>query len=324
MEHYTNDELIEFIRLDAPILKDKNINRSKKSLAIIGQLIMLSGLDENKKNGYVYRTNEELANDVETDESTLRRLTTRLEEGNYIVRKAGSRANNKASEYILNWKMISDIIPDYAMKTPTPKDVSATPEVPPQTMRSATPEMMAELTNAIKVLTLEIRSLHETLEELKVKTPTPKVPPSETDIDIDIEKDIDIETDIYNKNNIIENNNKNILREESYEVGDDGFDFYINFNYVLSKVETSEELQKLKRQIDQERRRMNPNPNGQYTLLLEQLIKEKEEELAVPTEKGTFNLDRMLQRKEEEEDARLARQVASQSMLSATIDDLPF
>lgn len=131
--------------------------------------------------------------------------------------------------------------------------------------------------------------------------------------------------------NELENNEelfKNIkpLEEVSKGTEDDGFDFQIKFSYDLSKTKTMKELQSLKNKIEQERKRMKPNPNGYYTQLLEKLVKEKEEELT-PTDQVSFStksLNRELQDREELEEARLASQVANMSMFSEPIDDFPF
>lgn len=131
--------------------------------------------------------------------------------------------------------------------------------------------------------------------------------------------------------NELENNEelfKNIkpLEEVSKGTEDDGFDFQIKFSYDLSKTKTMKELQSLKNKMEQERKRMKPNPNGYYTQLLEKLVKEKEEELT-PTDQVSFStksLNRELQEREELEEARLASQVANMSMFSEPIDDFPF
>lgn len=196
MEQCSNEELIEMIGLDAPILADKNITKSKKALAIVGRLIMLSSLEENKKTGYVYRSNADLAADVDTDESTLRRLLRILENRGYVERRAGNRADNRASIYYLNWNKVNDVVPPYVKNSSTP---SATP--------SATPSV-EEVLNA---LSLEINEIKETLKRLEELVATPSSTPSSEKlpppvIDIVIDKEIDInKSEIINSNDIKDN-----------------------------------------------------------------------------------------------------------------------
>lgn len=214
MEQYTNEELIEMIGLDAPILADKNVTKSKKALAIIGRLIMLSSLEENKKTGYVYRSNADLAADVDTDESTLRRLLKILENRGYVERRAGNRADNRASIYYLNWNKVNDVVPPYVQNSSTP---SATP--------LSTPLSTPSVEEVLNALSLEIKEIKETLKRLEEMVATPSSTPSATPsseklpppvIDIVIDKEIDIK-----KSEIIYSNDiKDNIEEKPFAIKD--------------------------------------------------------------------------------------------------------
>lgn len=66
---------------------------------VMGQLIIYSGLDEAKENdGWFYRSNDDLCNDVECDKKTLITAVNRLFDYGFIDRRAGSRTTG-ASEY---------------------------------------------------------------------------------------------------------------------------------------------------------------------------------------------------------------------------------
>ena len=97
MEKFTVEELLDVL----PIGFKESRNFSPKQKIVMGQLRMLNGLDESKRNGYCYRSNEDLCNDCDIkSEHTLIAAVRKLEVTGLISRKKGSRADG-ASEYIV-------------------------------------------------------------------------------------------------------------------------------------------------------------------------------------------------------------------------------
>jgi hypothetical protein len=142
---------------------------------------------------------------------------------------------------------------------------------------------------------------------------------------VEISKDKFSKDENIKEENDINNDNIITLKEDFLKPinnnikEDDGFDFYYKHYYEIDQIKNKKELEELINKIEEDRKIMKPNPNGEHTILLNKLLQEKEEELS-PKKEETF----VYQDREAMEDARLARQVASQSMFSEPIDDLPF
>ena len=101
---FTVEELLDVL----PIGFKESRNFSKKQKIVMGQLRMLNGLDESKRNGYCYRSNVDLCNDCGIEsEHTLIAAVRKLEVNGLISRKKGSRADG-ASEYIIFEDKLND------------------------------------------------------------------------------------------------------------------------------------------------------------------------------------------------------------------------
>ena len=73
---------------------------TKKQKVILGQMVIYSGLEQYKVDGYFYRSNKDLCNDCGITEKTLITGLLKLEQLGYISRRTGIRG--KASEYTVN------------------------------------------------------------------------------------------------------------------------------------------------------------------------------------------------------------------------------
>lgn len=96
MVKFSNDEVLDVLSDD---LKADN-RLTKKQKILLGQLIIYSGLNKYKEDGYFFRSNADLCNDCGITEKTLISGIVKLESLGYISRKAGLRG--KASEYRIN------------------------------------------------------------------------------------------------------------------------------------------------------------------------------------------------------------------------------
>lgn len=83
--------------LPAAVAASTELTNAQKR--VLGQLIVYSGLDEAKENdGWFYRSNDDLCNDVDVSNNTLLSAVRKLYDFGYIDRRAGSRTTG-ASEY---------------------------------------------------------------------------------------------------------------------------------------------------------------------------------------------------------------------------------
>ena len=115
MEKLTNEELLE--ALPTSLRESKELTTKQK--VVLGQLIIYSGLEIVKKDGYFFRSNKDLTNDCDIQEKTLITALNKLVMMGFIERKSGSRKDG-ASLYRLNQKMITDYcktkVDDYSKK----------------------------------------------------------------------------------------------------------------------------------------------------------------------------------------------------------------
>ena len=104
MDKFTEEELLDVL----PIGFKESRNFTKKQKKVMGQLRLLNGLEESKRNGYCYRSNVDLCNDCGIEsEHTLIAAVRKLEVYGLIRRKKGSRADG-ASEYIVFEDKLND------------------------------------------------------------------------------------------------------------------------------------------------------------------------------------------------------------------------
>ena len=110
------------------------------------------------------------------------------------------------------------------------------------------------------------------------------------------------------------NNNDNSTTDNSGNV-DDGFKFYLKHIEDVRRASSTEELKRVREEIEEDRKEMKPNPNGYHTLLLEDIFKKRKEELSnqTPIEEKEETYEEKTRRREELADRRLADRVAKGS-----------
>ena len=185
MEKYTNEELLEVLPYN---LRDSRELTTKQKV-VLGQLIIYSGLNETKNNGYFYRSNKDLSNDCDIQEKTLITAINKLVSLGFIERKSGSRTEG-ASLYKLNKNLIENYsknnIEDYS------ENYS---------------KQIAEMSDRIKQLEVTVKTLVEKITVIEGKNYS-----TEVEIEKEIEKEVEIEKD--NNNNILEINSLNKIEEK--------------------------------------------------------------------------------------------------------------
>ena len=140
---------------------------------VLGQLIMLSGLDQYKDKGYCYRSNKEFCNDVGISEPSLIIAVNKLERLGFIKRRRGKRGEG-ASEYVL----FMDVIESYNTKK--------------ENFSNQNSKELLELTervDTLQSLVIQLLAKINRLESRLFSTDTE----SETELDTDLE---------YNKNKL--------------------------------------------------------------------------------------------------------------------------
>jgi hypothetical protein len=194
MEKYTNDELLDV--LPSHIRELKSTILSPKQKAVLGQLIILDGLDKKNSEGYIFRSNLDLCNDCDIEEKTMIAAVRKLVLLGFIDTVRGSR-KNKASLYRLNKKVIDDYC-----KTPV-KDYS-----------NDYSKQIAEMTNRIKELEITVKKLVERITVIEGKNYS-----TDTDIDKELDIEKDINNNIINKKSLY-NNIEETVSSKELENGD--------------------------------------------------------------------------------------------------------
>lgn len=198
MEKYTNEELLEV--LPPHIRELKSTILSPKQKAVLGQLIILDGLDKKNSEGYIFRSNKDLCTDCDIkEEKTVITAVRKLVWMGFVDTVRGSRKEG-ASLYRLNRKVIDDYC-----KTPV-KEYS-----------NDYSKQIVEMSDRIRELEITVKKLVERITVIEGKNYS---------TDTDIEKELELDNEKYN--NILNNNfNNNILektvsikeleKEESYK-----------------------------------------------------------------------------------------------------------
>jgi len=182
MEKLTNEELLE--ALPTSLRESKELTTKQK--VVLGQLIIYSGLEIVKKDGYFFRSNKDLTNDCDIQEKTLITALNKLVMMGFIERKSGSRKDG-ASLYRLNQKMITDYcktkVDDYSKKD--------------------SEDYSNDYSKIITAMHVRITELELTVKRLVERITVIEGGNYSTETDID--KEIDKEKDLLN-NNILNNN----------------------------------------------------------------------------------------------------------------------
>ena len=170
---------------------------------VLGQLIMLSGLDQYKDKGYSYRSNKDFCNDVGISEPSLIIAVNKLERLGFIKRRRGKRGEG-ASEY----ELFMDVIESYNTKK--------------ENFSNQNSKELLELTervDTLQSLVIQLLAKINRLESRFFSTETE----SEKELDTDLEYknlynkeliDKEYNKILYYKNNNILDNNKNIIEKE--------------------------------------------------------------------------------------------------------------
>lgn len=199
MEKYTKKELLGVLPIE---LRKSKILKPKQQL-VLGQLMMLSGLDQYKDKGYCYRSNKDICNDVGISEPTLILAVNKLERLGFIKRRRGKRGEG-ASEY----ELFMDVIESYNTKKENFSNQNSKELLE-----------LAERVDTLQSLVIQLLTKINRLESRFFSTDTES--DTETDTDIEHKKlynkeliDIEHNKILYYKNNNILDNNKNIIEKE--------------------------------------------------------------------------------------------------------------
>lgn len=101
MEKFESQELLELVPTN--VIEDYKL--TKKQSMLLGLFIVYNNLDQTKNNGFFYRSNKDICQDIDISEPTLITAITKLEQMELIERKTGNRTDG-ASEYKLNKDLI--------------------------------------------------------------------------------------------------------------------------------------------------------------------------------------------------------------------------
>ena len=174
---------------------------------VLAALLFLNNNEYSKENGFFYRSNKDLVKDSQVSEPTLIKSLSQLEMMGFIERKVGNRKSG-ASLYRLNENFTQSLKVNFTNNFTNNERVK---------IEGFTQRVKSDFTN--KTLPIENPNKQREIEENFTNNFT-----TDTDIDKEIDKDI-----IYNLNNniielnknlkdiinIIKNNNKNKLINES-------------------------------------------------------------------------------------------------------------
>ena len=217
---------------------------------VLAALLFLNNNDYSKDNGFFYRSNEDLITDSQVSKPTLIKSLSQLEMMGFIERKVGNRKSG-ASLYRLNENFTQSLKVNFTNNFTNNERVK---------IEGFTQKVKSDFTN--KTLPIENPNKQRDLEENFTNNFT-----TDTDIDKEIDKDI-----IYNLNNniielnknlkeiinIIKNNNKNKLINESVVKN--------NFTNEIEKVD-GEALQAVEVEDTEEKINLNSieKENLEYT-----------------------------------------------------------
>ena len=221
---------------------------------VLAALLFLNNNDYSKDNGFFYRSNEDLITDSQVSKPTLIKSLSQLEMMGFIERKVGNRKSG-ASLYRLNENFTQSLKVNFTNNFTNNERVK---------IEGFTQKVKSDFTN--KTLPIENPNKQRDLEENFTNNFTNNFT-TDTDIDKEIDKDI-----IYNLNNniielnknlkeiinIIKNNNKNKLINESVVKN--------NFTNEIEKVD-GEALQAVEVEDTEEKINLNSieKENLEYT-----------------------------------------------------------
>lgn len=161
MDKFTNDELLEILPVAVRVTKEL----TKKQKVVLGQLMILNGLDKKDDEGFFYRSNRDLCADCGIEEKTLISAIRKLVYLGLIETKRSSR-RTVASYY----KVLEDAIKDYC--------------------KNNTGNYSDNYSNDVLGMADRIKELEITVKNLNRNYS--KNYSTDTEIDIEIDKDIDI------------------------------------------------------------------------------------------------------------------------------------
>ena len=208
MEKYTEKELLEILPIG--IKETKELTTKQKT--VLGQLVMLNGLDKVKNEGYFFRSNQDLSKDCNIQEKTLIVAIRKLEMLGFLERKKGNRKDG-ASEYRLNM----DVINNYC-KTEIDNDSDN--------------DSNKNYSKIITSMHVRITELELTVKRLENRITVIEGKNYSTDTESDIDKEKEKDKVIYNNNIIKKQNFEKIENKEKTE------------EVEVKEVEIEEEIEK--------------------------------------------------------------------------------
>ena len=214
----------ELIALAEVTIKKENLKSLTQSAKIVlGDIILLSGTDFAKNNGYCYRTNLDLVKDCELNEKTVIKSVRLLEANNIILSKRGIRG--KASEYSVNPSMSSEkssMSSENIVDNQTVSQNDNSMSSKTQSMSSKTQSMSSEMSskslaeikdyidmkfNELKQFIVEYTVMMSSKMSSEMSSKTQSM--SSTESDIESDKDIDKDSYIVNSNESIRDKKEN-------------------------------------------------------------------------------------------------------------------
>ena len=197
MKKFKHEELLGIV----PNNLRKSKELTKKQQLVLGQLLIYNELEQTKNNGYFYRSNRDLCNDIDIGEPTLISALIKLEQMGFIERQRGKRGG-KASEYMV----FTDAIESFNTKK--------------QNFSNQDETKILEMADRIRVLEDLVRELSariERIESTNFSTDTETVN-TDTETDTDLQYKNLYTKELITSNNILNNNiinNNNILKEKN-------------------------------------------------------------------------------------------------------------
>ena len=244
-------------------------NLTQKQTVVLGQLIMLNGLDYQKENGYFYRSNKDLAEDCGITTTGLLKILNKLINCKLIERKTGNRKDG-ASLYKLN----TNIFENNTNKIENIMKEKVTYQVTQKLPNELPIKIIDYLSDSLQVID---KLLNSYLTQLPNEVTHQVTSDTETDID----KEIDINKNIYNKiNNIKEtiNNNLNKINNNILNISD-------------SVVTTENENELDSTEFENE---VEDNEEINDSIPSEDEVKEtmlEEEQIEIPSEQGYIDIN---------------------------------
>lgn len=275
MEEKDFNELMDLV----PSHVITEFNLTQKQTIVLGQLIMLNGLDYQKENGYFYRSNKDLAEDCGVTTTGLLKILNKLINCMLVERKTGNRKDG-ASLYKLN----TNIFENNTNKIENIMKEQVTYQVTQKLPNELPIKIIDYLSDSLQVID---KLLNSYLTQL----------PNEVthQVTSDTESDIDKEIDIYNKiNNIKEtiNNNLNKINNNILNISESVVTTENENELDSTEFENEEEQDKLVHKM--QALQVEDNEEINDSIPSEDEVKETmlaDEQIEIPSEQGYIDIN---------------------------------